>query len=178
MSFYHWLRRNLSESSIKMWLQRYDRWQHWEIFRSPQIRCIVYRLVSHSGDQIVLMIVNTVGITMGGRQVIYKKPEPGHDIGQIRARRMLALKLSWGENDGGRMTRGLSLTQSPRLPARHHNDTQQLAWIQHNTLSWHEHKSVCVSLKENLWWWYPQTTGYLEFINCEQWLWVLIRVDN
>ena len=49
------------------------------------------RLVSHSGDQIVLMIVNTVGITMGGRQVIYKKPEPGHDIGQIRARRMLAL---------------------------------------------------------------------------------------
>ena len=52
------------------------------------------RLVSLSGDQIVLMIVNTVGITMGGRQVIYKKPEPGHDIGQIRARRMLALKLS------------------------------------------------------------------------------------
>ena len=52
---------------------------------------IVQRLVSPSGDQLVLMIVNTVGITMGGRQVIYKKPEPGHEIGQIRASRMLAL---------------------------------------------------------------------------------------
>lgn len=52
---------------------------------------IVQRLVSPSGDQIVLMIVNTVGITMEGRQVIYKKPEPGHDIDQIRASRMLAL---------------------------------------------------------------------------------------
>ena len=30
-----WTWRNLSTSSIKMWLQRYDRWQHWEIFRSP-----------------------------------------------------------------------------------------------------------------------------------------------
>ena len=31
---------------------------------------------------------------------------------------------------------------------------------------------------ENLWWWYSQTTGYFESFNCEQWLWVLIRVDN
>ena len=75
------------------------------------------RLVSLSGDQIVLMIVNTVGITIGGRQVIYKKPESEHDIGRIWARRMLALMRR--ENDGGRMTSGLSLTQSPRL----HNDT-------------------------------------------------------
>ena len=35
MNFYLRLWRNLSTSSIKMWLQRYDRWQHWEIFRSP-----------------------------------------------------------------------------------------------------------------------------------------------
>ena len=59
--------------------------------RYPQIRCIVVRLVSLSGDQIVLMIVNTVGITIGGRQVIYKKPESEHDIGRIWERRMLAL---------------------------------------------------------------------------------------
>ena len=56
-----------------------------------QMRCIVLRLVSLSGDQIVLMIVNTVGITMGGRQVIYKKPKSEHDIGRIWMRRMLAL---------------------------------------------------------------------------------------
>ena len=100
MNFYLRLRRNLSASSIKMWLQRYDRWQHWEIFRSPQIQCIVHRLVSPSGDQMVLMIVNTVGITMGGRQVIYKKPGSEHDIGRIWTRRMLALmRREWRQED-------------------------------------------------------------------------------
>ena len=57
----------------------------------PEDAVYVQRLVFPGGDQIVLMIVNTVGITMAGRQVIYKKPEPGHDIDQIRVRRMLAL---------------------------------------------------------------------------------------
>ena len=136
MNFYLRLRRNLSAPSIKMWLQRYDRWQHWEIFRSPQIRCIVQRLVSPSGDHIVLMIVNTVGITMGGRQVIYKKPEPGHDIGQIRASRMLALmRREWrGEDDSRIVTHPVSASPC------HHNDTQ------HKT--WYRHKNVCFLTKK------------------------------